>query len=908
MIYKRFFFALLFLFFACASAFAQRDTVSLNTILTKSVKYSNDYPIEKIYVHFDKPYYAAGDTIWFKVYATVDIHLPSQLSKIAYVDLYNDQDSLTTSLKLPLVNGVAPGMIALPRATFRQGNYRLRAYTNWMMNFDASYLFTKVITIGNAATGDIQTNIKYNTTAGTQPTVSARIQFKDGSGKPYADKKVSWRMESGHEDIGKGKGTTDANGYMTVSLPPTPSITLSGATLFTVLDNDAKSYTSTFSLKSAAPNKDLQFFPEGGQLIAGLEAKIALKAIKADGLGIDVKGTITDNAGQTAGTFTSQHLGMGVFTFIPEAGKTYKAAVTFADGTQGSYDLPKIQTSGIALTVTGNNDENLSIRVATSEAYFKANQNKSFYVIAQSGGFIRYAAMSQIDKQLYLASIPKTKFQSGTIQLTLFGSNGYPISERMVFNMGKDLMNLNMTSDKPQYSRRQPVKLTVSAKNGVTPAEANLSVSVIDERKVPVDEDAETTILTNLLLTSDLKGYIEKPNYYFVHKDEKTAADLDVLMMTQGYRRFSFRDVLAGRAPKIPNMPEEGLVISGTLRNNTGLPIFKGNLRLTMSDRSTAMTTTTNAEGQFRFENVMASDSAEIQISARDNVNSNSLMLMIDPQRTPGATRIVNLPDERLNIDSAMRPYMDNSKKIFNMSRQLNEVVIRSANYTKPAGHLSHPSLTGLPPMADHLIDGSRFKGCTNFVSCLAGMALGMTYVDNFFYVTRNYNAGNKKPVDIYIDGLEADMSFLQTFDANDVESVELFLKDGLSGINQRNGTDGVLVINKKKAPKGQKITLADLQKMIIPGYIAKINARGYANVKEFYSPKYDLTKPQSGSADLRSTIYWNPKVATDKLTGNAVLQFNNADATGPGTYRAVVEGIDKDGNIGRFVYRYKIQ
>jgi len=904
--YKKHLPVFIVLFFTCLSVFAQRDTLSLQTIADRSVKYTNNYPIEKVYVHFDKPYYAAGDTVWLKAYATVDIHQPTQMSKIVYVDVYNDQDSMMVSLKLPLVNGVAPGMFAISPRGWRQGNYRLRAYTMWMLNFDAAYLFTKVLTVGNPIDNDVRTNVSFSTIPGAQPSSSIKILYKDAKGLPYADKKVSWRVELSHDETAKGKGTTDANGYLTINLPPMPPINLTASTLFTVLDMGSRSVTSTFSLKSAGPSKDVQFFPEGGQMIVGVPGKVAFKAINAgDGLGVDLKGTVVDNAGQTVTTFTSRHLGMGFFTMTPETGKSYKANVNFTDGTSASYDLPRAQGSGITVTVTKNNADSLNLRIFANDAYLQANQNKKFYIIAQQGGFIKYAAQTTMQKLVYSQAIPKTKFQSGTLQITLFGPNGYPVAERMAFIQRNDLLNLSLASDKPLYNRRQPVKLTIGAKNGNIPVEANLSIAVIDESKVHTDEDAENTIFSSLLLTSDLRGYIEKPGYYFNHNDENTATDLDVLMMTQGYRRFVYRDVLTGKVPKIIAMPESGISISGTLRNNTGLPIFKGNVRLQTPNNNFAGQTTTNADGQYRFENVMLFDSTQVVINARDNLNANSLMLTYDGSSSPTVTRINTLPDERLNIDTTMRAYLDNSKRVYDNTHQLKEVVIKAVT-PRRLGHLEHGALTGLNPEPDHFIDAERFKGCSNFITCFAGMVPGITYVENTLYVTRDYNAGIKKPMEVYLDGLQVDMPFLQSFDANEVESVEVFFKDGVSGINQRDGTDGVLVINKKKAPKGTKVSLAELQSLLPPPYLAKVTPRGYSATREFYSPKYEVGKPNGIGVDLRSTIYWNPKVITDKTTGSTTLQFYNADGTG--SYRAVVEGIDKDGNIGHFVYRYKVQ
>ena len=113
----------LFLSFSLA-ALAQQDSIPINTIIEKTAKYSAAFPIEKVYLHLDKPYYAAGDTIWLKAYVTVEKHQPSGLSGIVYVDLLNSQDSVLTSLRLQLKNGFANGNITLDGTTFKQGAYR----------------------------------------------------------------------------------------------------------------------------------------------------------------------------------------------------------------------------------------------------------------------------------------------------------------------------------------------------------------------------------------------------------------------------------------------------------------------------------------------------------------------------------------------------------------------------------------------------------------------------------------------------------------------------------------------------------------------------------------------------------------------------------------------------------------
>ncbi len=220
------------------------------------------------------------------------------------------------------------------------------------------------------------------------------------------------------------------------------------------------------------------------------------------------------------------------------------------------------------------------------------------------------------------------------------------------------------------------------------PAEGTFSVTVVDETTVPFDENAETTILSHLLLTSDLRGYVEKPNYYFNHPDDKTYTDLDVLMLTQGYRRFSYKNIIADKNPPISFLPEGGIEISGTLRTNTGLPLAKGNIRLIIPDKNFSTQTITDMSGNFRFSNIMVSDSSRVTVNARDNPGSNNLVITLDGMVLPPSTQYINPVGGITNIDSTLRPYLQNSKK-FNNPHSLNEVVIKETNKnkeTKPLG------------------------------------------------------------------------------------------------------------------------------------------------------------------------------------------------------------------------------
>lgn len=890
---------------ACTSVFAQ-DTVSLNTIITKTAKFAQSRPVEKVYLHFDKPYYAVGDTIWFKAYVTAGLHEPSVLSKIVYVDLYTSRDSLVETLKLPVVNSTASGDITLQPLIYKQGNYHVRAYTNYMRNSDPDYFFNKTITVGDLIENNVLTNVSFSGAVKDNPSkTTAGIFYKDANGVPYASKKVSWRVEVDYEVIAKGKGTTDGKGFLPINISSKQNTALGNGTLFTEIStNDKKVITSIFPLKTAAATPDVQFFPEGGELIAGIRTKIAVKAVGPNGLGISLKGTITDNEGKTVTEFTAEHLGMGVFALVAESGKTYRANLVFADGSKSTVNLPKAVNEGITMSLNNADENSLFLRIMTNDAFLKKYQQKSFYIIARAGGVICYAAQTTLQALIYSASIPKTKFPTGLIQLTLFASDGRAVAERIAFIQHHDEMSLSLTSAKTTYITREKVKINVTAKNKAQAAEANLSVAVIDESKIPFDENAETTILTNLLLTSELKGYIEKPNYYFKNPNEQTAANLDILMLTQGYRRFAYPAILANTSPEITFFPEAGIDISGTLRDLSGLPISRGVIKLQVPDRNFSSQVVTDVNGIFTFPKVLVLDSSKVILSAKGNSNSRNMMIMLNGTGVQAVNKNPQIPDEVLNIDSTINTYLQNSKKQYFNGRTLKEVTIKGVVNVKKPSHADFPALTGLSMMPDQLIQGERLMDCAMFLTCLQGSLFGLTYVDNNLYVRRDYQAGNKTPVQAFVSGMPVDISYLNSLQAADIESVEVFLKDDLSGINRTYGTNGVLVVNMKKV-EHKKVTMKDLEDLIPQPSVVTFVPKGYTSSRVFYSPKYEATKSTMQGLDYRSTLYWNPRVMTDEK-GNASFEYYNAD--GKGTYRVIAEGIDKDGNIGRMNYRYKVQ
>jgi hypothetical protein len=885
-------------------AFAQQDSIPLSTIVAKVQKLTDEHPFEKVHIHFDKPYYAVGDTIWFKAYVAIgSVHQLSLLSRVLYVDMITNTDSVIRSLKLPLVNGIATGDIAISRPLYKKGNYRIRAYTNWMRNFDPDYFFNKTITVGDALNKAIEPEISFLKVNKNEVTV--RLLYKNHDGTVDGAKKVNWSVQSDGETFIKGKGVTDKNGYLLINLPANKVSPTAPPNLTAIIENGSKTTSSSkFSLKAAFASNDVQFFPEGGELISGVRSKVAFKAINSDGIGINVSGSIVDNSGNEVAVFTAQHAGMGIFALLPESGKNYKAVVNFPDGSKNTFDLPNVRGEGINLAVNNNDPDNISIKIATNAGFFKEYKNKGIYIIAQSGGVVYYTGLASLQGLVYTALVPKNKFPTGILQITLLAADGEPLSERVVFIQHNDALNLSLTTDQTAYTVKQHVKIAFSAKNKSLPVAGSFSVAVVDETKVPFDEDAEISILSNLLLTSDLKGYIEKPNYYFNHPDEKKLADLDVLMLTQGYRRFSYAAVIAGKYPSVNFKPEQGIDITGTLRSSTGVPVFKGNVNLILADHNINANAITDADGHFIFQNVPLNDSSKVILSARNNVNGTDLMIMADRFGNSPPVKSYDNADAIKNIDSVLYAYVQNSKLQFQNNNVLKEVVIKG---NRPVEHIAYASLNGLSNQPEQVLGSDILKNCTSdFKGCVMGRIFGLFHAGEHYYIKSDYLAGNKKPVKFFINGSSVDDTYVDNMNAEDVESIEVYFKDGVAKTMDFYNCNGIISITTKthgfSSSPNQK---PDLSLLSAQSNAVTISPQGFYKTKVFYSPKYLNTTQSQQIFDRRSTIYWNPEVVTDK-TGAAIFDFYNAD--GRGDYRVIVEGIDGDGNIGRTILHYAVK
>jgi TonB-dependent SusC/RagA subfamily outer membrane receptor len=487
------------------------------------------------------------------------------------------------------------------------------------------------------------------------------------------------------------------------------------------------------------------------------------------------------------------------------------------------------------------------------------------------------------------------------VQFTLFSPAGEPLNERVVFVSNADQLKLNVTSEKESYSPRQKVKIEVNAKDkDDKPVTGSFSVSVTNETNAPVDEGSESTILSNLLLTSDLKGYVEKPNYYFTNINETTQADLDILMLTQGYRRFEWKQLLNNGIPQDTYPAEKSLSIAGHIKTMGGKPLPNGGVKI-LSNKGGFFFRDTVADnsGAFSFNGLAFKDSTKFLIQARSAKDRKNVQIDLDNIIPQAIGPNKNAADMQVNINDGLSQYLQSSKALYDSELKAGSakrpIILKEVVVNARKNKVVYSENLNGPGNADDVVTADRLGNCGGFLTnCLQGLIAGVTFRNNM-----PFNSRANAAMAIVLDGNFIDNDLFTDINPNNVQSVEVLLGPSHTAIYGSRGANGILLITSKR---GRDVMTS--YERYAPGVIT-YTPKGYYKVRDFYSPQYDNSKTNKQLPDLRSTIYWNPNFITNK-SGKASFQFFNADTKG--SYRVVIEGIDSDGNLGRQVFKYKVE
>ncbi|GAA4808233.1 hypothetical protein GCM10023231_41900 [Olivibacter ginsenosidimutans] len=922
-------------------------------------------PIEKVYVHLDKPYYAVGDTIWFKVYVTDGNQRPSLQSGAVYVDVVDQADSLVHALKLPLMNGLGKGSVVLSDE-LNAGNYRIQAYTQWMRNAGTEFFYRRVFPVGN---------VKEKAVIGTASLVSypqkngikklIRLHFTETEKtEPVKNAPVNYTLKTSKHNY-TGRGITTEEGDLLVDVDQ-KIMEDSVYRIQSTIALDQVKLQRNFTIHQQNDSIEVAFFPEGGTLIANLQQRVAVKVTGADGFGLAVHGEVKNHKGEMITTWDTQHAGMGLFSFLPLLGESYKAYIRFPDGTAAVYPLPQATTTGHALSVYSNTGtDSVLIRLqATPDVYGVV------HLLGQQNGKVVFSETLNQQRSLVQLYLSKTLFPSGINQFTLFDGMSQPVAERIAFLEQPDSLLIEIPAINSRI--RDSVAIPLQVKGDTSAVFTSLSVSVTDEEAVPIANEQENTIFTQLLLQSDIRGYIEAPNYYFYAVDNKKRDHLDLLLMTQGYRHFAWKEIAEGIHSQ-PQFAAEHLLqhISGTLLTLRGRPVEDGKITLFSNRLGVVMNTETDAQGHFRFDNLLIQDSLAFTIQGRKPKGSNKVEIKLDEiSRAP--LTFWKIPDPMSAYGSKLKTYLGykqqvaDSDALLTDTHQLEEVEVTA----KKDQYLNIRGLSIPMKQLDYVIHPKASDSCKNLLECIRRWVPGIT----FGFVNRGRDAGqtnirpivgvganasSMQPINVgggpgssgagILTGSQYHQQHLQmqggglqipvlisggremqllyngfpvrAYDMDDPASADLnyeyllkdrkaFNPDNIKAIyiKEFSGT-GAFITGLTNIDTRCFLYVETYDGLIYPPNpdwdYTLLKPQGFSMVREFYSPRYDRGPEEAKQADRRSTIYWNPDLRTDK-TGRTSFGYFNAGR--PGTYRVVIEGLNSKGQLGRKVLRYTVE
>lgn len=855
------------LYFSSLSAQTMQDTIIANFSLMERI------PKEKLYLHLDKPFYGAGEKIWFKGYLVNAItHQDNAQSNFIITELINRSDSIVERKKIRRDSLGFHNAFTLP-ATLPAGDYYLRGYSNWMLNEDPDFFFSRNIKIGNSIDNTIVSSIEYQQEDDTHYT--AKIKFTSNVQAVFENTTIKYLYLENGKIKNKGKKKTDENGWISISLPDLKSPV--ARRIEVEFDDPQYIYKRTFHLPVFTNDFDVKFFPEGGALINIPHQNVAFKAQGADGFSKEIEGFLFNSKGDTLTNFRSEHNGMGIFTMNPVNNETYYVTVRTNDSITKRFDLPAIEPKGISITMSHYKQE-IRYEIQKTEA---TEWPQKLFLLAHTRG--KLAILQPINPKRTFGKMNDSLFTEGITHFMLIDEQGNALSERLIFVPDHKPNQWQITTDQPTYGKREKVSLQIAAKDSEgNPVEGTFSVSITDRKSIQPDSLADN-ILSNLLLTSDLKGYVEDPAFYFLNQDARTLRSIDYLMMTHGWRRHKMENVLRTPSLNFTNYIEKGQTISGRIMGFFGANVKKGPICVLAPKYNIIATTETDEKGQF-IVNTSFRDSTTFLVQARTKKGFAGVDILMDPPQYPVATHKAPYFN---GATTFMEDYLMNTRDQYYMEGGMRVYNLKEVTVTAKRERPSSKSIyTG--GINTYTVEEDRLQGYGQTAFDAASRLPSVTITNGSEIHIRN----NSEPAIIVIDDIVYE-------DASDI------LKDiqvsDMSSISLLRGADAV-ILGPRASGGAVVITLKDPRNLPArPAQgIITYTPLGYSESVEFYHPTYDTPEKKNAQrSDFRSTVYWNPELRLD-AEGKATIEYYTPDSTAPEDI--IIEGVNKNGKVCRIL------
>ena len=857
------FFVLMLVVRICAIA-QMPVRINVNHIVAAKDSLLKRFPVEKVYVHTDKNQYLIGDTIWLKVYVLdATYFLGAGKSKMLFVELIDDNADVVRKVMVLIKNGIGNAQIALTKEIFHDGGYALKAYTNWMQNFGPDYAFSKRFNLSKVSENSwlVKSDLKL-VSAEAKDQVKGDLFLQDMNRMPVGLRNVEFSIMAKGRTLYREQLQSSLEGKLTVSLPLKEK-TDGGNMHVEVRDLRKDGFKERLQIPvfvNRVNKIDLQFLPEGGNLVTGVQSLLGFKAINENGKGVEVSGTIYDSKNKAVTTFSSFHKGMGTVEFMPLPKERYIAQLNKPEGVQTVYKLPEANSSGIVVHID-NPEEADSLKVSLNATNDVFGTGGEMFLIGSARGIICYALRFTL-RGPKTVSVAKRLFPTGIARFTILKGRK-PLNERITFIDRQDQLRITLSANKPIYTSRDSVSLNIEVKdrNG-KPVPGTFSLAITDDGLVKPDSAGNFSIETSLLLNSDLKGEVEEAGFYMQRIDKSAWKALDNLLVTQGWIGFDWKDVFS---------PLKTPAFDTVQLNNTNGWV----------------------------KHMIFPESRHTQL--------NPWFLNTEVRHLNYAKSVIS----RLNYKAALSGNMLNEVKINSKKRDysgFNKNGRGHANIVLDSAAIALSETTGLYELLRQKVPGIEIKYEVIGVDQGYGLRINnrsLRYRTNDSDIW--YFLG-KTPQDLkdkvnrihYTKAMElAEIMYTDNYTTKyfPPEPMKPYVPGRKAMLAAAAGRAGLAVPRPDDGDKA--IVQITWSKHLVPGP----HSLGIVLPQKFYRPKY-TTGQQSPQKDLRSTVHWEPNIVTD-VTGKAKVSFYTTDQ--PGIYTLTLQGCDLQGSFGSFVSTIKV-
>ncbi len=652
----------------------------------------------------------------------------------------------------------------------------------------------------------------------------------------------------------------------------------------------AKSPTGTV----IKPIASLQFFPEGGDAIEGIVNQIAFKATDQWGRPVKIKGIIESIEGKVVDSLITLHDGMGLVSFIPKPGIKYSAKWKDEKAEQHITLLPLIKSSGISL----HTDINASRPYfsLTGSENMEDRLKEGFVLATMKERMVFKTSYSLIESNSVRKSIPITQLPSGILTITVFDKNSMPVAERILFINNEDyFFKTDIEVQHWGLNKRAKNEIKIEVPDNLV---ANISVSVTDEA---IGSDSSENIFSTILLTSDLRGKIHNPAYYFTANTELVKSHLDLVMQTNGWRRFNWNELAKNRYPNI-NYPKDSLylalsgTVNGVIPGTTNMESLI--IMAKQKDSKTQMIfSSIDAQGRFRESAYVFYDTIIVyhQFPKTSLYKNASIKYM--PDRLPAifnnsksnASRYYSNSTDTSGSGYNFKLAMDRFALLdFYKGKVLENVVIKSK--IKPAIEVMDEKYSsGLFGGSDaykfDMVNDPLSGAYQNIFTYLQGRVAGLQINQSGGLTELQWRGGTPQ---VYLDEMLTNVDMIATIPVNDVAFIKVFRPPFMGG--SMGGDGGAIAIYTRRGDDFKAAPGKGLDRNTI---------MGYSIIRDFYSPNYQVFDQKNEQADYRTTLLWEPMILTKPGKSKKIIAFFNTDITK--SFRIIIEGVSSDGQLTRF-------